>query len=241
MRTETTAQLRLLPALLIPTAPSETALIPAPPTEPALYARQQAVARRSVEDGLLVRYLGTMPLFAGFRVYPGQKRDWVLVNVAEDPLFHVPQGFPVPKRILAQLRRIARSGVDFDALYVAHEVAPGQVRPDEPLALEALTPPPPATVLRLSNRLAEAGGILWLGALLPWMINPLVILFPSILGILGNCLGIQSLGSLAWLDPILLGALVCPGCSPEPGEPAAWFYLGHWAFNEEVPLWSAST
>lgn len=153
MQTETKVQFRLLPVLLTPSAASETALIPAPPTEPALYARQQSVAQRGAQKCLPIRYLGTMPLFAGFRIYPGQERDWVLVSVAEDPLFHVPQGFPVPGPILAQLRRIAKSGVDFDALYVAHEVTPGQVQPDEPLALEALMPPPPATVLRLSNRL----------------------------------------------------------------------------------------
>jgi len=229
MQTETTVQLRLLPVLLTSTAASETALIPAPPAQPALYARQQSVAQRSMQEGLPVRYLGTMPLFAGFRVYPGQAWDWVLVNVAEDPLFHAPQGFPVPGHILAQLRQVARRGIDFDALYVAHEVTPGRVRPDAPLTLEALMPPPPATVVRLSNRLGEAAAALWTLGLLPWM--PLVVL-PQILGI---GLGIQSLGISAWHDPVLLGALVAPGRSPAPGEPAAWFYLTHWAFNAEEP------
>jgi hypothetical protein len=185
-----------------------------------------------VQDGLPVRYLGTRPLFAGFQVYPGQARDWVVVNLADDPLFHAPQGFPVPGRILAQLRQVARSGIDFDALYVAHEVTPGQVRPDAPLALEALMPPPPATVVRLSNRLGEGAAALWVWTTSPLMLNPLLgMLFP----ILGTCLGIQSLGILAWHDPVLLGALVAPGRSPVPGEPAAWFYLGHWAFNAEEP------
>jgi len=232
MQTETTVQLRLLPVLLTSTAASETALIPAPPAQPALYARQQSVAQRSMQEGLPVRYLGTMPLFAGFRVYPGQAWDWVLVNVAEDPLFHAPQGFPVPGHILAQLRQVARSGIDFDALYVAHEVTPGQVRPDAPLALEALVPPPPATVVRLSNRLGETAEVLWSLGLLPGLLNPLSM--PFIRGLMIG-LGIPRLGIVAWHDPVLLGALVAPGRSPAPGEPAAWFYLTHWAFNAEEP------
>jgi hypothetical protein len=156
----------------------------------------------------------------------------VVVNLADDPLFHAPQGFPVPRHILAQLRQVARSGIDFDALYVAHEVTPGQVRPDAPLALEALMPPPPAPVLQLSNRLGEGAAALWVWATLPWMLNPLGMLFFQILAI---GLGIQSLGILAWHDPVLLGALVAPGRLPTPGEPAAWFYLTHWAFNAEEP------
>lgn len=73
---------------------------------------------------------------------------------------------------------------------------------------------------------------------MPWLFNPLSVLC---LPILMDALGITNLPGWTWHDPVLLGALVAPGRSPVPGEPAAWFYLGHWAFNEEVPPWSPST
>jgi hypothetical protein len=35
-------------------------------------------------------------------------------------------------------------------------------------------------------------------------------------------------------DPILLGVVVAPGRPFAPGELAAWFYLDHWSFGQEV-------
>lgn len=217
---------RLLPALLLPAAESERALIPHPPAEPALYARQQALMQRSAQECLPVRYLGTMPLFAGHRLYPGRRYDWVLVNLAEDPLFQDRDGFPVPKRVLKQLRRIRRSGVDFDALYVVHEVSRGTVREGTPLTPEMLMPPPPRTVQQLSDRLGTAGRIAWTIAALPVVAS----------GVVGGLIaaGTAAAVSMVGLDPILLGVVVGLNRPVVPGESAAWHYLGHWAFNQEV-------
>jgi len=222
---ETIVQPRLLPALLSQ-AKFGQALVPHLPAEPALYDRQQAIVRRSAQESLPVHYLGTMPIFTGYRVYPGRHYDWVLMNLGEDPLFQDRDGFPVPERVLDELRRVRRSGVDFDALYVAHEVHLGTIREGARLTAEMLMPPPPRTVQQLSDRLGAAGRIAWAIATLPIVAT----------GVVGGLIaaGTAATVSIVGLDPILLGVVVGLNRPVVPGEPAAWFYLDHWAFNEEV-------
>ena len=222
---ETIVRPPLLPALMCPGAESKRALVLRSPDQSALYARQWAVVRRSEQEALPVRYLGTMPLFAGHRVYPGHRYDWVLINLAEDPLFQDPDGFPVPKRVLEELHRVQRSGVDFDALYVAHEAPWGTVREGAPLTAGMLMPPPPRAVQRLSVRLGATGRALWALATLP-------VAASAVIG------GLVAAGTTAvsavGLDPVLLGVVVGLDRPLVPGELAAWFYLGHWAFNQET-------
>lgn len=225
-KVETIVQSRLLPALMFIEVESHRTLVPYLPNWPALYARQQAVMKKSEQNGLPVRYLGTMPLFAGFRVYNGQRYDWVLVNAAEDPLFKDRDGFPVPGRILDELHRIQRSKLDFDVLYVAHEVPRGAVCEGAPLTTEMLMPPPPKAVQRLSDRLGAVGRALWAVAALP------VIASGTISGLITA--GAATVVGLIGLDPIMLGTVVGLDRPVAPGEPAAWFYLGHWSFNREA-------
>jgi len=223
---ETITQPRLLPALMFPEAESERALVRRLPERPVLYDQQQAVVRRSEQEGLPVQYLGIMPIFAGHRVYPGRRFDWVIVNLAEDPLFQDPDGFPVPTRMLEELRRIRQSGVDFDALYVAHEVPKGRISERAALTTEMLAPPPPRAVQELSDRLGTMGRALWTLATLPVAASAVAggLIAAGTAGVLG----------VVGLDPILLGVVVELGHLVVPGEPAAWFYLGHWAFNQEA-------
>jgi len=175
-----------------------------------------------------------MPLFSGLRVYQGQRYDWVLVNLAEDPLFHDRDGFPVPRRILDHLGTVERAGVDFDALYLAHEMEKGRIREGEQLTADALLPPPPRSVERLSHQLGKASGALWAVAAAPLVVSLVA----------GAAVGAAALmaapalavagASCMSLDPILLGTKVAPGKPVRPGEPACWFYLAHWAYGEEI-------
>lgn len=100
MQAKTIVQPRILTNLLSARARPERTLVPYPPAQPLLCIRQRAIMRRSTHHRLQARYLGTMPLFAGYRVYPGHRYDCVLVNLGEDPLFQDRDGLPVPERVL---------------------------------------------------------------------------------------------------------------------------------------------
>lgn len=135
--------------------------------------------------------------------------------------------FQFPSEFYDELRCVRRSGVDFDALYVAHEVHRGSVRQGARLTAEMLTPPPPRTVQQLSHSLGTAGRIAWAIATLPIIVAS---------GVVGGPItaGTAAAVSMVGLDPILLGVVVGLNRPVVPGEPAAWFYLDHWAFNKEA-------
>jgi hypothetical protein len=215
---------RLQPALSAHGRP-DAALMARPPADPSLFERSRALLAHGRASELPIRYLGTMPLFPNHRVYPGRERDWVLLPLAADPLIQHPDGYPIPTRVLRDLRRIVRGGVDFDALYVAHETLPGAVREGRPIPHAAWLPPPPAAMQRLSRRLGAVSGALWTLAALP------VAASAAVGGLLNR--GAADLGVAVGLDPVLLGVVVGRGRRVRSGEPAAWFYLAHWVYNGE--------
>jgi len=209
-------------------------LIRRPPVERALHERAEALLVRGSQEALPLTYLGTMPLFSGHRVYAGQEYDWVLVNLAEDPLFHDRDGFPVPGHILDHLRAVKRAGTDFDALYVAYEIEKGQIREGERLTADALLPPPPRSVERLSHQLGKASEALWAVAAVPLVVS-LVVGAAVGTGVLMAAPALAAAGaSCLTLDPVLLGTIVAPGRPVRAGELACWFYLTHWAYGEEI-------
>ncbi|MCC7105687.1 MAG: hypothetical protein IT307_11125 [Chloroflexi bacterium] len=199
-------------------------LTPGRPRDPGLQRRAREIMAVSVQAGLPVSYLGTMPLFADHRVYgaPHLAHDWVLLDAASDPLLTEPGGFPVPDRVLRDLRRVA-DRVEFDAVYVAHEVPRGAVTEERPLRVEAFLPPAPPKVERLSRRLGRTTAALWTVAAAP-------LVFAGVMG--GLVVAGAAVAGAAGLDPVLLGAVVRPGRAPAAGEPAAWFHLGHWTYGE---------
>lgn len=205
-----------------PELPSERVLVPGLPRDRGLSARAWHVVARTAGSDLPVRYLGCMPIFKGHRVYQAPERDWALLNLADDPLLGDRDGFPIAKRILETLERVRRR-IDFDTLFVAHEVPRGAVVEGRPLPAEVVIPPPSKAGRELPDGLGQAGQALWMVAA-----SPLVGA-----GLLAALLagGVALLGGVA-LDPVLLGVVVGPGRPLAPGEPAAWFYLSHWAYDE---------
>jgi len=194
-----------------------------------LRARAERIVALSRNEGLPVFPVAVAPLFAGWRLHTkGKHYDYVFCNLAEDPLFSDPDGFPIPAHTLQHLHRLNRSSLArcFDLLYVVHEVEKGSIKEGEPLEAERLVPPSPH-VRRASERLGSLGTVLWLGTALP------------LLG--GAGLGLATAAGLAMiplslglgLDPLLLGAVVAPQRPIRVGELAVWFYLTHWRYTAE--------
>jgi hypothetical protein len=169
-----------------------------------------------------LRKLWSAPLFAGQRLIAGKRSDWLLVNLAEDPLFHDPDGFPVPGSVLKQIRAIAMAGVDFDALYVAHELPLGIARPGRLITREQLAPPASTTALRRARALGGVSAALWSAFAAPL----------RLLSRLGAA-GATSADAPTRLDPVLFGVIVAPGSTPAPGVPATWYYIAHWDYSDE--------
>lgn len=215
------------PEALIPAAASSAASTMGgralPLTSPELRARAERIVRHGQAHKLDVFPVAVAPLFAGWRLYPrGARYDYVFCNVAEDPLFHDPDRFPIPQATLAQLERLHTTGLgrEFDLLYVVHEVEKGSVREGEPLDPDKLVPPSPR-VRRSSERMGRVSLGLWLGAAAPLLAG---------VGAAVASPAIAFAAPLA-LDPLLLGAVVAPGRAVREGEMAVWFYLAQWSYE----------
>lgn len=194
---------------------------------PKLRARAEQIVHRAQDKWLPIFPLAAAPLFRGWRLYKQDPHyDYVFCNLAEDPLFSDPDGFPIPERVLQHLQRLNQTSLahEFDLLYVVHEVEKDTICEGEPLTAEKLVPPSPH-VMRSSQQLGAVGMGLWLGTAVP-------LLAGAGLGLATAAAGFVMLAPWG-LDPLLLGAVVAPGRPIQEGEMAIWFYLAHWRYADK--------
>ncbi len=192
-----------------------------PPANPALATRVQKIVERAAQATLPLRYLGTMPLFGKQRIYRGENTDWVVTNLANDPLFYDRFGFPIPQENLRELAAIAESGIEFDGLYVAHEVPADTIQDGQRLRLNHVAPSAPPAVAKQSARFGTWGERLW------------TIAFPF--ADTGTAVeGAKQIGiALDRLDPVLFGVVIAPRRRFNADETGAWFLLTQWSYAKE--------
>lgn len=119
-----------------------------------LFEAIRAVVLRQESDYLAVRRETTLPAlkdveFVGttnltfrnekWKLIPGTSFDWALMPVENDPLYLDPRGFPMPEMVIRRLKKMRKAGVDFDAIWVAHEIRKGK-REGQSLTVEDLLP-----------------------------------------------------------------------------------------------------
>lgn len=180
-----------------------------------LFDRAELVRSISVKKGVPVQVLGSAPLFDGAKLATRVKPNWALYNLSQDPLWQTGK-FPVPIKHLRRLNTLYRGGIEFDALYAAHELPMDFQADHDRLELSLIEPPPPATAVRLAHGLGFAtDGILATYAAA--IRKPI------------KALAVASTSGFAILrDPVIMGAVIPPGVNPEPGVPAVWFLLAAW-------------
>jgi hypothetical protein len=191
--------------------------------------RAVSLANQANTIGAQIKYLGMAPLFNEARMYPGVATDWIIAP-ADDH-----EQIVVPREQRQVLQRLVDGGIDFRAIYVAHEVdrarregvvggghEPRTVTRQQGVDIVGPVPLPTAAleageqldgasqrVLSAIGKAAPVAGGLLLGALAA----PFVLVGAAVSG-------------LTTLDPIVIGAI--PALSPHLGEPAAFFELTSW-------------
>lgn len=220
MNQQAKLQNQLIPVMAVLQAQMHQQLITQMPTSLALRQQCTEVHRLADAYGLPVHYAFQMPTFPGYRLYRGNTYDWVVTNADEHPLVQHPDKFPVPQDVLVNLQKINQV-MDFDAIYIADEVEKGVIVPGTPLTADQLKPPPSRHLLEEAQRLGNSSQTWWQVLTSPWLLMA----------------GLATMATLAvpvvvGLDPIIFG-LRTAGGDVRTGTPAAWFYLGHWAWNQE--------
>lgn len=194
---------------------------------PADQQKLTDIVQRSHAVGVPVRYAFTGSLFTGQRYFPGPQRDWYFMPLQDDPLWGHRHGYPMPERVLMDLRRLQAAGIEFDGgLFPAHDAYKSSGSPQA--TLEMIAPPPSPKAQATSARLGGTATKFFRAATLP---------------MLGLGAGLMAAGAVATaavgaasmlaLDPILFGAvrLVHPRTPKDP-VPAAFVYISHWSWDE---------
>ena len=200
------------------------------------------VSCTAAEAGVPVKCLGVQPLFDETRLYAGETSGWVLAPAEDDA--HAQSGsFRVPRAQLADLHRLEYAGLNFPAIYVAHEVPNEQTirgtlparqthseidvvrqsRTITPTAARALVgpiPPPARTVRRSAN----------MGQVATSIFKQMAKSVPVMAGLATGAVAAPFvLLSQVEFDPIIFGAVPLYD-TLMPGTPAVWFELTRWTW-----------
>lgn len=205
------------------------------PLTPVVYKRREEILALSQRHNLGIQPLFDAPLFDGHVLVPGQHTDFVFMRVAEDPLFHHPDKFPVPQHVFDRLQRMLKLGVQVDDLYIAHELEKGTLLSGQRATAEMVTPPPSQVMVQQSQQLGTVVQKAWETAVLP--------IWGSLMGIAGAgavtlglgalaVAGIAAVAPLIALDPLLIGVVKDPNHPLQPGTPATWLLLASWIYGE---------
>lgn len=191
---------------------------------PIVAAKLQIVEERSRWHNLSVYHTFNAPIFSGVRTFEGPERDWHLMPLAEDPAFTSKNGFPMPREVIAQLRKIDAADLGLSSLYIAHETPHLSGYLPGPAKLSALfMPPPSAKAQQKASSMGQVAATLVKAAFAPALLS-------GALGMAALAAPL-ALGALVGLDPIIFGVITDPKEGLQPGSMAAWVYLCHWAWE----------
>ena len=222
------------PAIAHPTAeaeyqPVQTCSIPA-----ELAYRYQQTELVSDACNLPIQYMGITPVFDDPRLYSGRESDWVMMNLAEDPLFlDDGPGLVMPAPVIADINRVLEAGVDFDALFIAHEIPRGSLQSGEAVPLDLVAPPPPAGVSERLNRLNRVIENVWDGARTTAGFTAKATAATAAgVAVAGIAVARGAL-ALTALDPILFGVFLDRKHTVRGQPLGLWYYVSHWTWNKE--------
>ena len=191
---------------------------------PVVEARLQIVVDSARYHNLPVHHSFNAPLSAGIRTFSGPERDWHLMPLAEDPAWNHRHGFPMPREVIAQLRKIDAAQMPFTTLYIAHETPKAVGYLPGPVDRSAMLMPPISTkAQQKASSMGELAASLVKAAFAPAMLAGLV-------GAAALAAPLAA-GALVGLDPIIFGVITDPNDGLKPGSHAAWVYLCHWAWE----------
>lgn len=189
-------------------------------------------------DNLPLRYFANAPLFDGHRLYQTDSDDWVLMPIEDDPLFqYFKDKLYVPEKNIAEIEAVTNAGIDFDRIYIAHELPDNADFKDGRVSARSIAPAPSIIAQRQANQLNQQTNTLWKRT--SQTVETMSKMVAGIATIaVGTAVAVVAapatltLGLAAGLDPILFGVNLTPDFTNEGQQIGEWFYITHWFWNE---------
>jgi len=192
-----------------------------------LIQQHQKTTALAIDKNLPIRFLGYSPIFTGTRVYRGQGCDWALMNLTSDPLFYANgEKLIIPAAAAADIKTTVKAGINFDAMFIAHEIPIGSVKPGESVPLELIAPPPPPQVKQRLEKLEATAETFWqgIGSALKGLVA---------VGTTAAFLPAAGVLSLAIVDPVLFGVYIDHSWTFNGQPVGMWYYVTHWYWPTE--------
>ena len=204
-----------------------------------LLQQHAEVTNRADRNKLPVRFFGYHPVFSGYRVVrpSNSKTDWVLMNILHDPFFREITGAPnlgqntsgtlyAPENVIASISDTVNAGIDFDSIFIAHEVPRGSVSAKDSLDLETLIPPPPPKARKQHDFRKWSLVRYW---------NELLKLTKHTLGIAAKTaagtMAFAAAAPAAGLDPVLFGVNYDENVVVDGELMGMFYYITHWRWE----------
>lgn len=215
--------------------------IPPVPISRDVVTKYNRAMELTQKHDLSLRFMGYAPAFNGVHLHRGRKSDWVVNPIAIDPPYKSSgKVLYVPPSVRENVGRTLTAGVNFDAVYIAHEIPAGSVQPGQPVPPELIMPPPPPSTARYLSDLEAASEAYWQG------IRKLLALPVRVTAGLGGAAtgaasaavrGAAAIGAAALtaltLDPIIFGLYLDKAWKYNDQYIALWWYITHWYWPTE--------
>ncbi len=127
--------------------------------KPTIVRHEQTMAIVAQHD-FPVTFIGAAPALDGTHLFRGQGTDWALINMAQDPLY-TQERMPMPERVKRELKGYIRAGMNFEAVFVAHEFEAGRLTPGQPLTIDVIAPPASPGFARRADALSNGAQGMW--------------------------------------------------------------------------------
>jgi hypothetical protein len=127
--------------------------------KPTIVRHEQTMAIVAQHD-FPVTFIGAAPALDGTHLFRGQNTDWALINMAQDPLY-TQERMPMPERVKRELKGYIRAGMNFEAVFVAHEFEAGRLAPGQPLTIDVIAPPASPGFARRADALSNGAQGMW--------------------------------------------------------------------------------
>lgn len=100
------------------------------------YPSQNNIVVSGGEEAIILPAIADVVLPEQKTIYPGKNgRDWVFLPYRDEP---DKGNYPLPRRTISRIQRLLENGVDFDDIWIAHEIPSGgqdYVPPPSPLGV----------------------------------------------------------------------------------------------------------
>jgi hypothetical protein len=187
------------------------------PVATSMLQRHVATIEKAATNNLSVRFLGYAPVFSDNFIHFERDTDWVVMNISADPFFteifkqsasYIPwkshraneNVLYAPEPVIKDINAILNAGIDFMAMFIAHEVPKGSVQLGQRVQLSTLLPPPPPEMqakLRIHQKTSKS---FWVS------VGALAIGIPIIGGIVATALAVLTAFFLRGLKNVTVNA-----------------------------------